>query len=63
MRGTWERDEKVLDFIFPAQHKTPYFWTSTLWPAAELDYGEWGGYKSGLGIGGSRAMNATGFGH
>lgn len=19
-------------------HKTPYFWTSTLWPAAELDY-------------------------
>lgn len=36
--GTWEINGKVLDIVFPAQHKTPYFWTSTLWPAAELDY-------------------------
>ncbi|KAL0617166.1 Regulator of G-protein signaling 11 [Plecturocebus cupreus] len=24
----------------PCTTQTPYFWTSTLWPAAELDYGE-----------------------
>ena len=23
-----------------APYQTPYFWTSTLWPATELDYGE-----------------------
>ncbi|XP_040134117.2 regulator of G-protein signaling 11 isoform X3 [Ictidomys tridecemlineatus] len=26
----------------PYRFQTPYFWTSTLWPAAELDYGECG---------------------
>lgn len=32
--------QEVLTPLVPAWHQTPYFWTSTLWPAAELDYGE-----------------------
>lgn len=32
--------QKVTDTFVLAPHQTPYFWMSTLWPAAELDYGE-----------------------
>lgn len=35
--------QKVPETFVPAPCQTPYFWTSTLWPAAELDYGERGG--------------------
>lgn len=34
------KTQEVPDTLIPAWHQTPYFWTSTLWPAAELDYGE-----------------------
>lgn len=31
---------KKWDMFFPPRSQTPYFWTSTRWPASELDYGK-----------------------
>ncbi|NXM88845.1 RGS11 protein, partial [Oenanthe oenanthe] len=32
----------------PYRFQTPYFWTSTKWPATELDYGRYRWYQQGL---------------